>query len=227
MGAADLRHPFGIIIGLSGRSRSSGRGGRNTRFGLWVHAPPTEPLEKTCNVPDRSDADQQEAPSMSNFCGRADIKIRERHFRELAREYDPPAHAHVVVEIHDVPVVPANAAPRDKMPDGPWAVCPMYCQLIIIEDKRGGSHWITRRIGGNDPRRPAASDLRRRRPGRTKVPAGDTRPPKPLFVDAAHSDRVSDGPAFRDDEIKAPLIGPHHDRPRPRLTRKLHNVSCQ
>ena len=150
MGAAGLRHPFGIIIGLSGRSRSSGRGGSNTRFGLWVHAPPTEPLEKTCNVPDRSDADQQEAPSMSNFCGRADIKIRERHFRELAREYDPPAHAHVVVEIHDVPVVHANAAPRDKIPDGPWAVCPMYCQLIIIEDKRGGSHWITRRIGGND-----------------------------------------------------------------------------
>ena len=147
--------------------------------------------------------------------------------RQLAREYDRRTHAHAIVEIHNFRVVHSYAAPRNEPPDRFWIVRPMYRQLIVSQDKRCGSHWITRRIGGNDPRRPALSNIRRRRPGRTKAFTNDTGRSKPLFSAAANPDRVSDGVSIFENEIKLPLVGPHHDCPRARPARKRRNISRQ
>ena len=78
----------------------------------------------------------------------------------------------------------------------------MNRELVISEHEGGGSHGIVRSARGDDKVWPAGHHVLRRRPGWTNVLAHDARRAKPLLAGAAHSDRVSDGSAFADDEIE-------------------------
>ena len=133
-------------------------------------------------------------------CGSA--KCASTASAQLVRNHDPGTHPDALEEIRDVVIVHANAAGRDKAADGAWLIRPMNRELVISEQEGGGSHGIVRSARGDDKVWPAGHHVLRRRPGWTNELAHDARRAKPLLAGAAHSDRVSDGSAFADDEIE-------------------------
>src|SRR4051812_29425686 len=148
----------------------------------WVH--------KTANVLNKLPKSQQPKAKRS---------LQEIWMAETNKDAEAAFDAFIA---DDVVIVHANAAGRDKAADGAWLIRPMNRELVISEQEGGGSHGIVRSARGDDKVWPAGHHVLRRRPGWTNVLAHDARRAKPLLAGAAHSDRVSDGSAFADDEIE-------------------------
>src|SRR5262249_60193336 len=108
------------------------------------------------------------------------------------------------VQIHDVPVVHADAARGHQAADRARIVGAVDSEFVVDQHQRRGAHRISRRASLDiEIRRALTAERRRRLPRRPDVFAGDPRSAEPLLAGVADTDRVLERLILAGDEIEA------------------------
>src|SRR5262245_49318508 len=116
------------------------------------------------------------------------------------------------VQVHDVPVVHADAARGYQAADRARIVGAVDGEFVVDQHQRRGTHRILWRATPDiEVRRALTAQRRRRLPRRLDVFAGDPRGAEPLLAGAADADRVLERLILAGDEIEAAFLALYHD----------------
>ena len=135
-----------------------------------------------------------------------------RHRFDSLCKHHPRTDIDAAVQVHDVPVVHADAARRNEAADRPGVVSTVDGEFAVGQHQRRGAHRIFRRAPLDiEVRRALTAQRHRRLPRRLDVFAGDPRGAKPLLARTADSDRVLARLILAGDEIEAAFLALYHD----------------
>src|SRR5262249_23613335 len=127
-------------------------------------------------------------------------------------KHHPRTDADAAVQIHDVPVVHADAARRHQAANRARIVGAVDGEFVVDQHECRGAHRIFRRATLNiEVWRPFSTQRHRWLPRRFDVFAGDPRGAVPLLAGAANADRVLERLVLAGDEIKASFRTLYHD----------------
>jgi hypothetical protein len=116
------------------------------------------------------------------------------------------------VQVHDVPVVHADAASRHQAANRTRIVGAVDGEFAVHQHQSRGTHRILRRATLDiEVRRAATAKRYRRLPRWLDVFAGDPCGAEPLFAGAADADRVLERLILAGDEIEAAFLALDHD----------------
>src|SRR5262245_39985146 len=152
---------------------------------------------------------------------RADMPFCTAHVRlsqsghcecESLYKHDPRTDLDATIQVHDIPVVHANAARGHEAADRARIVGAVDGEFVVDQHQCRGAHRILRGATLNvEVRRALSAQRYRRLPRRLDVFAGDPRGAKPLLAGAANADRVLERMILAGDEIKPAFLALYHD----------------
>ena len=127
-------------------------------------------------------------------------------------KHHPRTDTDAAVQVHDVPVVHADAARGHQAADRARIVGAVDGEFVVDQHQCRGAHRILRQAALYiEVRRALSAQRRRRLPRRLDVFAGDPRGAVPLLAGAANADRVLERLILAGDEIKASFPALYHD----------------
>src|SRR5262245_3503852 len=116
------------------------------------------------------------------------------------------------VQVHDIPVVHADAARGHQAADRARIVGTVDGEFVVDQHQRRGAHRISRRATLDiEVWRAVTAQRCRRFPRWLNVFAGDPRSAEPLLAGAADADRVLERLILAGDEIEAAFVALYHD----------------
>src|SRR5262249_40289575 len=127
-------------------------------------------------------------------------------------KHNPRTDMDAAVQVHDVPVVHADAARGHQAADRARVVGAVDGEFAVGQHQRRGAHRISRRAALDiEVRRAIAAQRHRRLLRRLDVFAGDACGAEPLLAGATDADRVLERLVLAGDEIESAFLSLYHD----------------